>query len=101
MQAFTIGSTKSYDRALAEAAKTGKPVMKLGKGSDPDDPGYEGGWVFQLEAEAVLEYIGQDRADYSVYELDLPGSWEDCTYKGIDGLHHLTVDARIVGRGSL
>lgn len=51
-QAFTIGYAASYDKALETP-----PVHKLGKGSDPGDPDYPGGWVWRAveDAQAFLD----------------------------------------------
>ena len=72
--AWTVGNTNSYDRALAEAASGGDPVRKVGR-NDPDltEP-YGGGCVFRTP-EAAQAFIDAHGHPYSVYGLKLPNGW--------------------------
>ena len=99
MKAYTIGAAKSYDQALVEAATTGVPVKKIGKGC-PAEPDYPGGWVWKGKDSAIefaTETTAQQGHLFVAYEIELPGDWDDCTYLG-DEVHHLLVDATIVAR---
>lgn len=100
-RAYTIGRTSSYDKSLAEEPE----VKKIGKSGD-----YKGGWVFRTPEEAhnfLGSYAwkasmksGEDPADYSVYELELSGPWEECAsaQPKEDGVHRLLKDARVIGK---
>ena len=96
MPFFTIGSTDSYDKALALARQDDRTVEKTGRDSDAADSDYPGGWVWQdidearAKAKALEEKLGYS---FSVYELRLFGSWDQCVYLGEDGEHHLEKDA--------
>lgn len=96
--AYTVGHTSSYDQYLIESSKP----MKLGKRDD-----YPGGWIWHTveEARAFLErndleelYQDMDRRKFSVYELELPTSWEIDVTRDPDqhGVHHLIPDAQIL-----
>lgn len=88
--AYTVGNEQSYDTALDDRATTGVPVRKTGKGDQGRDPEYPGGWCWLSEHEARAATVG---TAYAVYEIDLPWPWNECTYLGADGRHHLLVDA--------
>lgn len=74
--AYTIGNTINYDKSLNE----NKDVKKLGKEED-----YPGGWVWKSEYEALrfiykdnikIDNEKRDKYKFSVYEIELPNSWE-------------------------
>lgn len=70
MDAYTIGHTKNYDRALAEGENS-----KLGQTID-----YEGGWIWRTAEEAItflreqllMEQPQWNPKDFSVYTILLP-----------------------------
>jgi hypothetical protein len=96
--AYTIGRTSSYDQALAEEPK----VKKLGRKPLCDEfpEGYRGGSVWRTATEAVVYLtsghlqVGWHPEDFSVYELELPGLWEDATEPD-DGFSNLLMDSVI------
>jgi hypothetical protein len=108
--AYTIGRTTAYDQAVIEGG-----VKKLGRReinpTDPNEPPYEGGWVWRRWGDAEnfranlmsIEIPGWASMDFSVYQLELPTSWEDdvtpepiCKGKTASGAHFLLHDSRIV-----
>jgi hypothetical protein len=133
MTAYTIGNEANYDKTLAEAKASGRPMRKTGKGDQGRDAEYPGGWVFDdIECDTLEEMwaaktlavqcgrVHVDHRDikpanidraiaatldaplllcsaavFAVYELELPGTWDECTYVH-DGARHLLVDAVIV-----
>lgn len=76
--AYTVGHTQSYDQYLTESGDCKKMGKRAAVG---EAEGYEGGSVFRTVAEAqyFLSWTKNDR-DYSVYELELPTSWEVDVY---------------------
>lgn len=102
MRAWTIGSERSYDEALDKSRENGVPVTKIGKGGDPDDPDYEGGWVWNdLEAAKVAAYEAtvQIGHPFAVYELNTGDkTWDELAFRGKDGEHHLLADATLIGK---
>lgn len=97
MEAFTIGSQSSYDRALSEP----EPVFKWGVHPE-EEPPYEGGWVWRTAAEAHL-FIQNTALSFkaAVYALQLPADWDtDVSPEPhpSDGVHRLQNDARILRR---
>lgn len=108
MKAWTIGATRSYDKALEVAEREGTPVKKIGKSDEPEMPeypnGYPGGWVWNnLDLAKVAAYEASVQAgyDFSVYEIEADGdTWEVVAYKGDDGEHHLLKDALVVGKAA-
>lgn len=102
--AYTIGNERNYDKTLAESKASGRPMRKVGKsdqGVDPEYPGgYPGGWVFKTidraaAACADAPLLLGSAAVFAVYEIELPGTWDECTYEH-DGARHLLVNAVIV-----
>lgn len=93
-RAFTVGATKSYDRSLAGT----QVVRKLGK--DPVED-YPGGYAFKTVEDAMV-LVAKVEADCgvpcSVYKLRLPGTWDECTDIGEDGVAYLLVDAVVLGK---
>lgn len=89
-QAFTIGHAPSYDKALETP-----PVYKLGKGADPADPKYPGGWVWPTAADAAAFLVSDH---WAVYELALPGEWDSCVsaQPGEDGVYNLLCNAEVI-----
>lgn len=105
MRAWTIGEEQAYDDAIDKSWETGVPITKTGKGGDPDDPDYEGGWVWDnLENAKIAAHEQSAEAGYkfAVYELDTDGkTWEQFAFQGRDGEHHLSADAVIVGKAPI
>lgn len=102
--AYTVGSTSVYEEQL----KRGE-FKKLGRTGD-----YAGGWVWKdaEEAHAFLKSAAfryefnalRSPEEFSVYLLELPGSWQECVSAEpdpSDGVHRLLVDARVVRRAVL
>ena len=108
--AYTIGRTTAYDQAVIEGG-----VKKLGRRevdpNDPNEPAYEGGWVWRRWRDAEnfrtnlmsIEIPAWAPIDFSVYELELPTSWEVDVVpepiiksKTAGGAHFLLHDSRIV-----
>lgn len=96
--AYTVGHTQSYDLYLSKASNP----LKKGRYDD-----YPGGWIWRTVEEARkflarndLEelYQDMDSRKFSVYELELPTSWEvDVTsVPDQNGIHHLIPDAIIL-----
>lgn len=97
---YTIGCVSSYDHALSESKKTGEPVLKLGR-TDPDDPDYEGGWVWRdygKAREVAAEATTAEGHLFDVYEVELVAPWNECVSLGRDGEHHTILDAKILRR---
>jgi len=96
MKAYTVGLAKSYDKALSDSLESRCPVKKIGIRPDLDPP-YTGGscWSSFVEASEVADR----NKDYAVYEIDIPGGWNECTHV-VDGelSRSLLVDAVIRGR---
>jgi hypothetical protein len=96
--AYTIGNEANYDKMLAESKATGRPMRKAGKGDHGRDADYLGGWVFQAidrAAEAAGDapsVLRNPHAIFAVYEVELPGTWDECTYMHA-GIYRLLVDA--------
>lgn len=102
MKAYTIGHTKSYDTSLASS----NPVHKIGRREEDD---YAGGWVWLKYEEAesflkadelMIDGVKRNTADFSIYELELTGDYNDNISMDVDkyGIHHLLHDARIKGK---
>lgn len=104
MRVYTVGAQRSYDKALAEAEKTGVPVTKIGKSDTPEPEypeGYPGGWVWATSRGALkmaVEMTEQQGFLFAVYEVELAGSWEESVYMGPDGEFHLIADATVTRR---
>jgi hypothetical protein len=97
--AYTIGNESNYDKTLAESKASGRPMRKTGKGDQGRDADYPGGWVFDDLDRAVAATLDApmllgSSAVFAVYELELPGTWDECTYT-YDGARHLLVDAEV------
>jgi hypothetical protein len=100
--AFTIGNEANYDKTLAESKASGRPMRKTGKSDQGRDADYPGGWVFDdigraIEATLDAPLLLGSAAVFAVYELELPGTWDECTYVH-DGARHLLVDAVVIGK---
>lgn len=100
--AYTIGHEANYDRVLADFKVSGEVMRKIGKGDRGNDPGYPGGWAFDTSARAEAACADApirlgSRAVFAVYVLELPGTWDECTYE-LGGERHLLVDAVIIGK---
>ena len=87
MIAYTIGTERAYDANL----KDYPGFKKVGR-----QPDYTGGWVWRTPGEV------QDAAKalavvepYAAYVIELPGSWDECTYED-GGQSFLLVDAAIL-----
>lgn len=78
--AYTIGNFEIYDPLIAT-----KPTFKIGRNKD-----YKGGWVWKtiVDCENFLNSKEFDNIDwgdneprdvkmFSIYELELPNSWEE------------------------
>ena len=94
--AYTIGFTKSYDYNLSEI----DDCKKLGKQEISEDypDGYDGGWVFKSIQEAN-DFIKKEKLiGFSVYQLELPTSWDVDVNKiiGDDGAFNLLNNSLIV-----
>jgi hypothetical protein len=99
MTIYTIGNEANYDKTLAESKASGRPMRKTGKGDQGRDAEYPGGWVFDDLDRAVAATLDApmllgSSAVFAVYELELPGTWDECTYVH-DGARHLLVDAEV------
>lgn len=90
-KAYTIGNEANYDRAIAAQASIGDVVRKMGKGDGGRDPGYPGGSVWRTSEDARR---WTTHGPYAVYEVELPGSWDECVYEHSSGTS-LLVDAVI------
>ncbi len=110
--AFTIGRTKNYDRSLAEGEADGVPTRKVGRIRDDGEPYIVGGeeywggiaWQSPLEAARYITspawreaFPDDDPDSFSVYQLQVPNSWEADTYER-GGQRYLERDALIVRR---
>lgn len=98
--AFTIGNTKSYDKALLTDPDN---CRKVGKCDD-----YEGGYIWKTEKEALdfiwsEEFLKIDWGDnltrppekFSVYKVELANGWDDVSpIPGKDGVLCLLTDSR-------
>ena len=105
--AYTIGRTSSYDIAIKEHGGTKKLGRRDVSPTDPNES-YEGGWVWRTWKDADnfranLMSIGWIPKDFSVYELELPTSWDvDVSpdpiikTKTVCGANYLLHDAKIV-----
>ena len=110
MKAYTLGLTNSYDMLLVVQDRP----MKLGACSKEDmierfgicepeyESGYPGGWVWQTFEEAdsfrkehLKKFFTAKPEDFSVYELELPDTWEKCTKPG-ENCSHIQMDVLIV-----
>jgi hypothetical protein len=99
--AFTIGHTKSYDRALAEGPS--ERCLKMGAHDN-----YAGGYIWKTEEEAEAFIYSQAFLDldwgdgllrppenFSVYKVELVNGWKDVSpVPGKDGIYHLLVNSR-------
>jgi hypothetical protein len=95
-QAFTIGRQSVYDVYM----NNDPDAKKLGKRRE-----YYGGWVWSSSADANSFLVSSDflvcfpegPSDFAVYELQLPTGWSvDVGPLGLDGVHHLINDAKLV-----
>jgi hypothetical protein len=97
--AYTIGHEANYDKLLAESKASGRPLRKTGKGDQGRDPDYPGGWVFETIESAHAAALDApmllgSSAVFAMYAIELPGTWDECTYV-FNGARHLLVDALI------
>jgi hypothetical protein len=97
--AYTIGHEANYDKLLAESKASGRPLRKTGKGDQGRDPDYPGGWVFETIESAHAAALDApmllgSSAVFAMYAIELPGTWDECTYV-FNGARHLLVDAVI------
>lgn len=98
--AYTIGNTKSYDRALTDDLEHAE---KVGKNYD-----YEGGYIWKtfeeantfINSEAFLQINWGDEylrhpEDFSVYKVYLSNGYDDISSTpGKDGEYYLLVNSR-------
>ena len=83
MTVYTIGTSTSYDPALAQTEGT---VWK-----------HAGGWLWQTVAEASKNLYRIE--DGAVYEMELSGSWQESTeLDGSAGIYVLLIPARVIRR---
>lgn len=101
--AFTIGHTKSYNKALADDSHN---CFKTGRRED-----YEGGWIWKTAEEAddfikSTEFMNVDWGDgnprnpndFSVFKVILVNGWEKdvSAIPGKDNIFHLLVDSKFM-----
>ena len=107
--AYTIGRTSAYEAAIKEPGG----AKKLGRReATQEEPAYDGGWVWRTREDAdnfrinimSIERPEWAAMDFSVYELELPTSWDvDVSSESIGkaknlcGAHYLLNDSKIIG----
>jgi hypothetical protein len=72
------------ERLVVQPRKTsGRPMRKTGKGDQGRDDDYPGGSVWRTPIGAETAALASELSGgprYAVYVLELPGTWDECTY---------------------
>jgi hypothetical protein len=92
-RAFSIGHGPEYDRVLAR-----QTLVKVGRKGGRHGSAV---WACAGEAEHFLGRTGAAAGPWRVYEVELPGTWTESTYRVLDEpFSRLRFAARVVGRVS-